>query len=127
MKLGTARFLTDENIRQEVVAFLRARSLDVKDVQEEGLFGASDRRLLQLGLAEERVVLTHDSDFGALVIAAQESAFGIVYLRPGHLSPDFTIETLRAVFDLDLEVEPPFILVAKRGGEEVRIRLRRLA
>lgn len=51
---------------------------------------------------------------------------GIVYLRPGHIDPQFTIESLRLIAVRDLELAPPFIVVAKRTANSVTIRVRNL-
>jgi hypothetical protein len=51
---------------------------------------------------------------------------GIVYLRPAHIDPKFTIDSLQAVLRADPDVAPPFLLVAKRRGNKVTIRIRRL-
>jgi hypothetical protein len=51
---------------------------------------------------------------------------GIIYLRPGHIKADFTIKTLEAVRDNAPEVTSPFILVAERTGDTVKIRVRQL-
>ncbi|HZF08366.1 MAG TPA: hypothetical protein VFE33_06205 [Thermoanaerobaculia bacterium] len=76
--------------------------------------------------AENRVVLTHDSDFGRLAITTAEAIVGIVYLRPGHIRFGFTLETLEVLFEELTEVTPPFIAVAERTGDRVRIRYRTL-
>jgi predicted nuclease of predicted toxin-antitoxin system len=110
----SARLLTDENVHPDVVSFPEQRAFDVLDVKRSGLVGSSDRDLLRRAYSDQRVVVTHDPDFGKLVIAADEPFYGIVYLRPGHLDPGFTIATLRSVLDADLSPEPPFILVAER-------------
>jgi hypothetical protein len=75
--------------------------------------------------AAERVVLTHDSDFGGLALMGAEF-IGIVYLRPDHIRADFTIKTLEAIRDNAPEVSPPFIIVAERTGDTVKIRVRQL-
>jgi predicted nuclease of predicted toxin-antitoxin system len=108
------------------VAFLVQQAFDVLDVRQSGLVGSSDRDLLQRAYSDQRIIVTHDRDFGKLVIAAEEPFYGILYLRPGHLDPGFTIATLRGVLDADLTPEPPFILVAERQQERVQIRLRHL-
>ena len=126
MKLRGGRFLSDENIHADVVAFLQSEGCDVLDVKEEGLDGSDDLSLIRLSIVEARFVLTHDSDFGGLAMAAQEPIFGIVYLRPGHIQPDFTVGTIRVLFDQELDPQPPFIIVAVRNGSQVKIRLRAL-
>ncbi len=126
MKLRGGRFLADENIHVDVVAFLRSDGCDVLDVKEAGLDGSDDLSLLRLTVAETRVVLTHDSDFGTLAMAAHEPITGIIYLRPGHILPEFTAGTLRVLFDQELDPQPPFIIVAARNGSRVKTRLRQL-
>ena len=126
MILPSARLLTDENVHAEVVRFLEQQAFDVLDVRRSGLVGSTDLALLRQAGAEQRTVVTHDRDFGRLAIAAAEPFFGILYLRPGHLDPAFTVATLRSVLGADLTPEPPFILVAERQQERVKIRLRHL-
>jgi hypothetical protein len=46
------------------------------------------------------------------------------YLRPGHIQADFTIATIRELIQADISVEPPFILVAARTGDRLRVRTR---
>ncbi len=126
MRLSDFGLLTDENIHTAVVAELRAIGFDVYDVCENGLFGWDDSALLQLAHAQGRAVVTHDRDFGTLTVARLEPFVGIVYLRPGHIDPQFTIESLRSIVAQDLELAPPFIVVAKRTANSVTIRVRNL-
>jgi len=71
-----------------------------------------------------RIVLTHDSDFGGLALMGAEFV-GILYLRPGHIKAEFTIQTLRAIRDREVDVTPPFIVVAERTADNVKIRIRK--
>jgi len=117
--------LTDENIHSEVVSWLRQGGRDVHSVFDHGLNGQPDARILQHAHAGGRVVLTHDSDFGLIAIRSGEPFTGVLYLRPGHFSASFTIDTLRAVALSPIEVTPPFIAVAERRENETRVRVRR--
>jgi predicted nuclease of predicted toxin-antitoxin system len=126
VNLRGAAYLTDENIHADVVAFLRSEGCDVLDVKESGLIGADDLPLIRRAHAEQRVVLTHDSDFGKLAVAAGEPIVGIVYLRPGHILSAFVIEMVRTLFGQALQLTPPFIVVARRSGSTIRIRVRNL-
>ncbi len=116
--------LTDENIHPLVVEGLRERGFDVTTVVEKGLAGARDLVLLQTARDEGRVIVTHDSDFGTLATRQGEPISGIVYLRPGHIDPSFLLAMLDAISALDLDVEFPFLVVAARRGNDIRIRLR---
>jgi predicted nuclease of predicted toxin-antitoxin system len=104
---------------------LREAGLDVQSVSEQGKFGLPDTQVLQQATETGRVVLTHDSDFGGLALMGVQF-IGIIYIRPGHIRPDFTIKTLGAIRENALEVTPPFILVAERIGDTVKIRVRQL-
>ena len=125
MKALDFPILADENVHPEVIQFLRKVGLDVDSIAEQGKFGLSDTQVLQQATAEGRIVLTHDSDFGGLALMGDKFV-GIVYLRPGHIRADFTIKTLQAIRDNAPEVTPPFILVAERTGDTVKIRVRQL-
>ncbi len=116
--------LADENIHPDVVSALRERRCDVTTVVEAGLGGAADDAVLRHAVAEGRVVCTHDSDFGSLAFQGDEPFVGIIYLRPGHIDPRFVLEMIDAVGSTAGEVEAPFIIVAVRSEESVRVRLR---
>jgi predicted nuclease of predicted toxin-antitoxin system len=126
VKLREFGLLTDENLDPQVITYLRAEGFDVLDVCENQLQGTSDLILLQTALAEQRIVITHDSDFGTLAVLGHQPMIGVVYLRPGHIDPQFTIDTTKALLGRDPDVEPPFILVAKRTGKRVTVRIRKV-
>lgn len=86
--------------------------------------GSDDLTLIRLSWAENRVSVTHDSDFGTLAVAAAEPFVGIIYLRPGHFQAEFTIGSLEAILAQDLDLTPPFIIVAVRTGSRIKIRVR---
>lgn len=126
MTLAQFAFLADENIHPGVIAHLRDQGLNLVTVEALGLHGAEDIAIIRSALAAKRVVLTHDSDFGSLAIAGREPIYGIVYLRPGHIQAEFTIQTLKTLFDSGLHLTPPFLLVGVRRDQVVRTRLRPL-
>lgn len=127
MKLLDLPLLADENVDREVIATLRERGKDVRSVIEEGLGGHDDVEILRRAFETGRVVLTHDSDFGTLAIRRGEPFVGILFLRPGNIRPEITLEMLAAVESLEAAIELPAIVVAERRGEVVRIRLRSVA
>jgi predicted nuclease of predicted toxin-antitoxin system len=94
VKLREFGLLTDENVDREVVDHLRQSGFDVKDVYEQGWRGSSDAALLSVAVTERRVIVTHDADFGPLVIHGGLPLVGILYLRPGHIDSQFTIATV---------------------------------
>lgn len=126
MKLAAFRFFADQNIHADVVRFLRGEGCDVVDALQAGLAGAGDAAILAWAVSQGRVVISHDADFGMLAILAGATCPGIVYLRPGHISPLVTIASVRQLLALDIDLIPPFLVVAKRTGDQVTIRVRAL-
>jgi len=126
MTLRDCRFLADENLHSAVIAHLRNQGVDVTSVREQGWSGTTDRELLHRAHADDRVILTHDSDFGLLAIRQGEPVYGILYLRPGHIKPEQTVTTLQTLFDQSLSVTPPFLVVAQKNGENLTIRMKSL-
>ncbi|MEQ8191925.1 MAG: DUF5615 family PIN-like protein [Candidatus Eremiobacterota bacterium] len=126
MKLQQFKFLTDENIHPEVVDFLVNLGHDIVDIKKSNLSGTDDFFIIRKSFPERRVIITHDSDFGTITIANSEPFIGIIYLRPGHINPEFTKTVLLELFSRDIEVNPPFIIVAERTGEQIKIRIRNL-
>lgn len=126
MNLKDFSLLADENIHPRVIQSLRASGHSVTSLLEIGLKGAIDPEILKYSKAENRVILTHDSDLGMLAILAGAPVYGIIYLRPGSINPEFTTASLNALFAEELELEPPFIIVVDRRGESIKIRVRRI-
>jgi predicted nuclease of predicted toxin-antitoxin system len=76
--LDEIRFLFDEHFPATVVVGLRQRGLDVLTIKEAKRAGLSDFEQLQFAAANERVLVTFDTDF--LRIAAQGTQHaGIVW------------------------------------------------
>lgn len=116
--------LADENISPHVLKGLRGRGLNVQAVTEAMAPGATDRDVVDHATQHGMVVLTHDSDFGTLVAPGSQPYVGIIYLRPGHLKPAFVLDIIDQIQRVVPQAYPPFILVAERRGETIRIRLR---
>lgn len=85
-----------------------------------------DTVLLAHATTSGQVIVTHDRDFGRHAIAGGAPVFETLYLRPGHIRPEFTLETLESLVNEGLDVSPPFLIVAERLNNRVRIRVRQL-
>lgn len=73
------RFLADTNIASHTVKALRADGHDV-DYAAERKIDPGDEALLRQAVAERRIVLTKDHDFGALVFAHAAQHAGVVLI-----------------------------------------------
>jgi len=116
--------LADENIHPDVIMFLRKNGCDIESIFDQSLQGATDIQILSYAYDTGKVVLTHDNDFGWLILVQEQPYIGVVYLRPGHILAKFTIETLQTIQARAIEVNPPFILVAEHSENTIRMRVR---
>lgn len=124
MKLRDFGLLTEENLDPEVVQWLEDAGFGVLDVCRAGLQGTSDAELMRRAFSENRIIVTHDADFGTLAVLQGEPVVGVIFLRPGHINPAFMIGTLSSLLSADPDVIPPFLLVARRVGDIVTVRIR---
>lgn len=74
------RFLADESCDFAAVRALRLDGHDVLAISEFQQ-RSIDHEVLELALAENRVLLTEDKDFGRLVFAAHEDPPGVILIR----------------------------------------------
>lgn len=82
------RWLADENVAATVIRELRQRGHDVLSVKES-LRSESDDVILARAQTEQRIVVTHDKDFGELAYRSRLPATcGVVLLRLSGADPD---------------------------------------
>lgn len=118
------KLLVDQNLARRVATLLRDAGHDAVHVSERGMASADDEEILALAAAEGRVVLSEDTDFGALLASAGASAPSFILLRSAEpLTPDqqgsLLIANLGAVED---DLAAGAVVAFSRG----RIRVRRL-
>jgi len=75
------RLLTDQDVYQITVAQLREWGHDVVTARELGMQRAADEDLLRKAGETERLFVTRDKDFGALVFLKEEFSAGVILLR----------------------------------------------
>jgi hypothetical protein len=71
----------DENLGERGAELFRQAGHDVTTVAEQGLCSASDKKLLEVCLAEKRCLITLDLEFGNPLIFRPEGYSGIAVLR----------------------------------------------
>ena len=82
------KFLADMGISPKTVDFLTQLGYDATHLYQEGLEKLADADILAKALREERIVLTHDLDFGELVAASGAKLPSIITFRLRNMHPD---------------------------------------
>ncbi len=91
------RFLADMGISPRTVDFLRAQGHDAIHMHEERLDQLPDPEILGKAHHEQRVVLTHDLDFGELMAASGGGLPSVVIFRLRNMRPEKVNVYLRQI------------------------------
>jgi predicted nuclease of predicted toxin-antitoxin system len=118
------KYIADENIDREVTGFFRKEGYDFTDVYEENICGSADRLIIEKAKQSNRIIITHDVDFGHIVFVDKTPFTGIIYLQPGHIKSRFTIQSIQKLFQSDIELVQPFMIVVEHKLNEIKIRVR---
>lgn len=106
------KFLTDQDVYALTVDFLIALGHDVIRAADLGLAQAEDAELLRVAHQQERIFVTRDRDFGAIVFV-QGSGPGVVYLRILPSTIDAVHAELQRVLTLysEQEIRDSFVVL----------------
>jgi predicted nuclease of predicted toxin-antitoxin system len=118
------RFLVDANLSPRVASLLASAGHDAVTVRDVGLASASDDDVLEHASSEERILVSHDTDFGALLAYRGLTAPSFILFRSSDpITPDEQAALIVANLEgLTGELEAGAIVVFARG----RLRVRRL-
>ncbi|MFZ2959500.1 MAG: DUF5615 family PIN-like protein [Candidatus Ozemobacteraceae bacterium] len=115
------QFLADENFPGGAVFLLKKLRYDIAWVCSDSP-GITDQQVLSRAVAESRILLTFDKDFGELAFRSKLSAgCGIVLFRISMTSPEIGIKAIVETIQARVDWVGNFAVV-----EEKRIRLRLL-
>jgi predicted nuclease of predicted toxin-antitoxin system len=116
------KLLVDQNLARRVAVALRDAGHDAVHVAERGLASAEDAEIVALAAAEERVIVSEDTDFGALLAHSGIQTPSFVLLRGSEpMAPDdqaaLLIANLPAV---ESDLVEGAVVVFARGRIRVR-------
>ena len=115
------RFLADVAIPRLVIERLRACGHEVRRAIELGLDMSADADILQRARDDDRVVLTHDLDFGALLAASGDEAPSVIILRLRDAAPEAQYRRLdEALTKLEHALGAGIVLVVRPSDERMR-------
>lgn len=113
------RFLVDESAGTAVVNYLRGAGHDVVAVAE-AMPQADDASILATAVAETRIIVTNDKDFGELLFRNPLGHAGIILLRLRDESAANRVRVLQAVLDQHSGAVAGRFVVAREGHIRVR-------
>jgi len=93
------KFLADMGISPKTVSFLRQQGYEAAHLADEGLFKASDETIVEMARQQERVVLTHDLDFGAIMARSGQKLPSVIIFRLSVMQPDNVNHYLKIILD----------------------------
>jgi predicted nuclease of predicted toxin-antitoxin system len=118
------RLLIDQPISWHIAAELKSLGHDVLHVRDVGLAKGSDAAILELAAREQRVIVTQDTDFGTLLMAAGRKEPSVILFRMRDGRPASQVALLRQhLHDLESSLLQGAIVVF----DDAHIRIRLLA
>jgi predicted nuclease of predicted toxin-antitoxin system len=113
------RILANENISATVIRELRSHGHDVVSAKES-MRSAPDQIILRRAVEEDRLVITHDKDFGALAFRwGLPATSGVILFRLSGDSPDADNQRVLNVLDRRTDWAGHFCVVT---DDRIRIR-----
>jgi predicted nuclease of predicted toxin-antitoxin system len=110
-------------ISRKVAEWLRRQGHECSHLGEEGLARLPNGRIFSKAIAESRIILTCDLDFGEIAATAERPMSGVVIFRLQNTRADHIIERLSAVLEkMGPALEHGVIVTV----EETRFRIREL-
>ena len=107
------KLLIDESVDFPVVRYLRSKGFNATSVAED-CKSLEDKEILKIALREDRILITNDKDFGALVFKEKLSSNGIILLRLWNQTSDAKIKILERVLEEHINKLPGnFIVVTE--------------
>lgn len=91
------RFLCDMGVSQRVVDWLRSNGHDATHLGDEGLQRLPDSGIFQKAVAEQRIVISFDLDFGEIVAACAGNLISVILFRLHNTRTDHVTHRLATV------------------------------
>ena len=98
-KGNRVRFLLDMGLARTTARLLRSQGHDAVHLRDQGLQRLNDDDIIEKARIEERVILTHDLDFGRIIALSQGRLPSVVTFRLSNMQPSQVNHYLAQVLD----------------------------
>jgi predicted nuclease of predicted toxin-antitoxin system len=116
------KLLVDMNLSPRWVDVLRANGFEAVHWASVGNPRATDREIMAHAVQHQRVVLTHDLDFGAILAASNLAAPSVVQIRSGNTDPDvIAAPVLAALRQMEPELAAGALVTVDTTRSRVRV------
>lgn len=115
------RFIVDQPVSPLIAASLRQAGHDAIHVIDRGMAAAPDTQIVALAEAEDRVVITQDNDFSALLALAASAKPSVIRFQMHDGRPVTQVRVLLAnLQQLEADLHAGAIVVFEDAGIRVR-------
>jgi predicted nuclease of predicted toxin-antitoxin system len=113
------KLLLDESVDVRLGIFLVAQGHDVKAIGVDYPHALADEEVLAISVAEERILMTNDRDFGELIVRERRQHRGVILFRLRSRSILLLQERASRTLSRYSTQSPTFLVVTE---QRVRIR-----
>lgn len=116
------KFLADMGVSPDTVLWLRSLGYDAVHLHEQGLDRLPDAEVLSRARDEQRVLLTHDLDFGYLLAISRAQLPSVVIFRLDDMRPRSVNHYLERVLHQHKdELNAGAVVIVTEGRTRVRM------
>ncbi len=91
------KFLLDMGLARSTATFLRTQGYNAVHLREEGWQRLADEKIIEKARNEDRVILTHDLDFGRLIALSQRQFPSVITFRLDNMPPIYVNHCLAEI------------------------------
>lgn len=109
------RFLLDENISRTVSRGLCDAGHDVMHVLDTRYRARPDAELIQFAKKEKRIIITHDKDFGNIILFPARNHAGVILMRLRNQRPYNALKYLLDFLSQKKKISGRLAIIRERG------------
>ena len=106
------QFIIDANIRLSVGKYLEQHNYNVLFLAGTENHALTDEQILQLAIAENRIIVTNDTDFGNLIFIDGHQAPGVILFRLKTETATSYIKKLESLLQRNNKITGYFIVIS---------------